>query len=357
MQRFTSTRFFGVLLFLLSVTVITLIVTADEEVPSPSPADRYQQALNLYYQGEFYQSLDLMATLVRDNPADKEIRFDLTYLLREAGRFPEAISHLSHLVKTHPNQTAYWHALLATTYLAGDYYRVLALKTPEASAETSFWKGLAAYELGVYALAKDHLQQVVTLAPFHPLAYYYLGLINLAEKDFAQAKTNLTQALTQDPNLFIALYELARAYLGLGDYKAAYNRLKQTERVAPGNPQIQAELQNLIAAHPQLLVEEEKEAAAHRKTAAVPRAVPLAGETTGMTTVRVGLAEQVHSLWAKTGGPFRLATVSASKTLTGDPQTILRFSFSPQGRIQIYNDQDKLLLETTEPVNLSYADP
>lgn len=356
MQRLTSTRFYGVLLLLVIVAVITLIVAAYEDA-TPTTMDRYQKALDLYYQGEFYQSLDLMATVVRANPADEGIRFDLTYLLREAGRFDEAISHLTHLVNTNPNQTAYWNALLATTYLAGNYYQVLAIKPPEASAESAFWKGLAAYELGVYVLAKDHLQQVITLSPFHPLAYYFLGMINLAEEDFAKAKTNLTQALTQDPNLFVALYELARADLGLGNYKAAYNRLKQAERVAPGNPQIQAELQNLVAAHPQLVVEEEKEAATHRKTAAAPRAVPLAGDPTGMTTVRIGLAEQVHTLWAKTGGPFRLTAASGTEMLTGAPQIILRFSFSPQGRIQVYNDRDHLLLESAEPVNLSYTDP
>ena len=121
----------------------------------------------------------------------------------------------------------------------------------------------------------------------------------------------------------MAQYELARADLGLGDYKTAYNRLKQAERVSPDNPQIQTELQNLLAAHPQLLVEEEKEAVTHRQIAAAPRAVPLAGETTGMTTVRIGLAEQVKSLWAKTGGAFTLTTASGTKAITGNPQTIL----------------------------------
>ena len=72
--------------------------------------------------------------------------------------------------------------------------------------------------------------------PFYPLVYYYLGLINLAEKDFSTAKTNLTKALTQDPNLFAARYDLARAYLGLGEYKAAYNRLKQAKASLRGIP-------------------------------------------------------------------------------------------------------------------------
>lgn len=356
MQYLTSTRFYGVLLLLVIFTIITLITTASEN-PASTVEERYQQALDLYYQGEFYQSLDLMATIIRDNPVNDRIRFDLTYLLRESGRFPEAINHLTHLVNTNPNQEAYRNALLATSYLAGNYYQVLAIKSPKDSVEASFWKGLAAYDLGVYVLAKDHLARVVELSSFHPLAYYYLGLINLAEKDFAQAKTNLTRALTQDPNLFVARYDLARAYLGLGDYKAAYNRLKQAERASPNNPQIQMDLQNLLAAHPQLLVEEEKAAATHRETAAAPRAVPLEGDPTGITTVRIGLAEQVETLWAKTGGAFKLTTASGKVALSGNPQTILKFTFNSKGRIQVYDETKKLLLDTSEAVLLSYSDP
>ncbi|NLW55467.1 MAG: SpoIID/LytB domain-containing protein [Firmicutes bacterium] len=356
MQRLTSTRFYGVLLLLVSLTIITFITTAQER-NTPSTKERYQQAIDLYYQGEFAQSLDLISALVQDNPANEDIRFDLTYLLREAGRFSEALKHLTHLINSNPDQPAYRNAFLATAYLAGDYYRVLATKGPEDSVEASFWKGLCAYELGVYVLAKDHLEKVVELSPFHPLAYYYLGLINLAEKDFAAAKTNLTQALRQDPNLFVAQYELARAYLGLGDYKTAYNRLKQAERTSPDNPQIQMELQHLVAAHPKLLVEEEKEAATHRQTAAAPRAVPLPGETTGMTTVRIGLAEQVNALWAKTGGTFKLTTAAGRELLTGKRQTIIRFTFSPAGRIQVYDETENLLFETKEALLLSYNDP
>lgn len=356
MPRLTSIRLYVILLLLVMITVVTLFATAYED-PAPSTEEQYRHAIDLYYQGEFEQSLELMATIVRNNPANDRIRFDFTYLLREAGQLREAIYHLTHLVNTNPHQAAYRNALLATSYLAGNYYRVLSLKGPEDSAEAAFWKGLAAYDLGVYVLAKDHLEKAVALSPFQPLAYYFLGLINLAEKDYAQAKTNLTQALRQDPNLFVAQYELARADLGLGDYKTAYNRLKQAERVSPDNPQIQTELQNLLAAHPQLLVEEEKEAVTHRQTAAAPRAVPLAGETTGMTTVRIGLAEQVKSLWAKTGGAFTLTTASGTKAITGNPQTILRFTFNPQGRIQAHDDRDRLLLESAEPVLLFYNDP
>ena len=74
MQYLTSTRFYGVLLLLVIFTIITLITTASEN-PASTVEERYQQALDLYYQGEFYQSLDLMATIIRDNPVNDRIQF------------------------------------------------------------------------------------------------------------------------------------------------------------------------------------------------------------------------------------------------------------------------------------------
>ncbi|HBR33478.1 MAG TPA: hypothetical protein DD734_02525 [Firmicutes bacterium] len=352
MPRFTYRRLVGVLLLL---TLISLLVTAKGDQTS-APENQHQTAIDLYYQGDFYGSLDLLATIVRDNPSNDEIRFDLTYLLREAGQFPEALEHLTHLVASSPSNPTYRHALLETTYLAGDYYQVLALKSPEESVEASFWKGLAAYDLEAFALAKDHLERVVELSSFHPLAYYFLGLINLTEQDFTLAKTNLTKALTQDPNLFTARYDLARAYLGLGEVKAAYSRLKQLDSASPGNVQVQTDLENLLAASPHLEVEEKAAAATNRQIAAAPRVVPLA-DPTGMTIIRVGLAEQVDTLWVKTGGDFTVATTSLPKALTGAPQTILGFTFNAKGQIQIYDEKDKMLLATTEPVLLSYTDP
>ncbi|HBR30014.1 MAG TPA: hypothetical protein DD789_11340, partial [Firmicutes bacterium] len=143
MPRFTYRRLVGVLLLL---TLISLLVTAKGDQTS-APENQHQTAIDLYYQGDFYGSLDLLATIVRDNPSNDEIRFDLTYLLREAGQFREALEHLTHLVASSPSNPTYRHALLETTYLAGDYYQVLALKSPEESVEASFWKGLAAYDL------------------------------------------------------------------------------------------------------------------------------------------------------------------------------------------------------------------
>jgi len=337
------------------IAIITFIVQAAEERTLPTE-EWYREAINRYYQGDLTASVELLTRIVEAEPENETARFDLTYLLREAGRLSEASSHLRYLLAVNPASTSYYEAYLATAYLAGKYYQVLAVKGTAETAETSFWKGLAAYELGVYPLAKDHLEQALKQSSFHPLAYYYLGLINLAENDFPAAKTNLTQALTQDPNLFVARYDLARAYLGLGDYRAAYNRLKQAESAAPGNPRIQQELTTLLAAHPQLQTEEEAAAAATRKVANAPRAEGMVEKTPGMSMVRIGLAEQVKNLWVKTGAAFRLSSAAGGE-LSGGPQTILQFTFTTAGRIQVYDEAGNLLLESAERLVLSYQDP
>ncbi|NLY90228.1 MAG: SpoIID/LytB domain-containing protein [Firmicutes bacterium] len=346
---------YGALLLAVMIAIITFIVQAAEEQTLPTE-ELYQEAINRYYQGEFTASLDLLTRIVQAEPKNDTVRFDLTYLLREAGRFSEALTHLRYLMAADPSAMAYHEAYLVTAYLAGKYYQVLTAKVPEETAEISFWKGLAAYELEVYPLAKDHLERAVQRSSFNPLAYYYLGLIYLAEKNFAAAKTNLTQALTQDPNLFVARYDLARAYLGLGDYRAAYSRLKQAESAAPGNPRIQQELTMLLTAHPQLQTEEQAAAAVNRKVAAAPKAEAVAEKTPGMKMVRVGLAEQVETLWAKTGADFRLVSATG-KEISGGPQTILQFTFAPEGRIRVYTEAGDLLLESAERLVLSYRDP
>ncbi len=355
MPSVVTRRRYGALLLVVMITIITFIAQATEE-RTPSTEALYQEAIDRYYQGEFTASLDLMARIVQADPKNEAVRFDLTYLLREAGQLPEALAHLRYLMAANPSSAAYYEAYLATAYLAGKYYQVLTAKAPEETAEVSFWKGLAAYELEAFSRAKDLLEQAVKLSPFNPLAYYYLGLINLAEKDFATAKTNLTQALTQDPNLFVARYELARAYLGLGEYKAAYNRLKQAESVAPGNLRIQQELTALLAAHPQLLADEQAAAAVERHVAAAPKAETVAEKTPGMKMVRVGLAEQVKILWTKTGADFRLVSTAGGE-VAGGPQTILQFSFTPEGRIRVYAEGGNLLLESADRLVLSYQDP
>ena len=90
-----------------------------------------------------------MARIVQADPKNEAVRFDLTYLLREAGQLPEALAHLRYLMATNPSSAAYYEAYLATAYLAGKYYQVLTTKAPEETAEVSS-KGLAAYELEAF---------------------------------------------------------------------------------------------------------------------------------------------------------------------------------------------------------------
>ena len=153
MPRLTSIRLYVILLLLVMITVVTLFATAYED-PAPSTEEQYRHAIDLYYQGEFEQSLELMATIVRNNPANDRIRFDFTYLLREAGRLREAIYHLHPPGEHQSTPSGIPQRLTGHLLFGRSLLPVLILKSPEDSAEAAFWKGLAAYDLGVYVLAK-----------------------------------------------------------------------------------------------------------------------------------------------------------------------------------------------------------
>ncbi|NLW56664.1 MAG: SpoIID/LytB domain-containing protein [Firmicutes bacterium] len=338
-------------LVLLMIALITLIVSSQEDKENSTEL-RFRAAVNRYYQGDFETSIRQLENLVRAYPRQEKIRFNLVYLLREAGRFSEALEHLTYLRKINPVEEQYQQAYLTTTYLAGRAAEVLKLEGDKT--EDLFWKGLAAYDLQDYKQAATYLAAALEQADFNPLANYYMGLISLEKEDFSTARTYLIKALTQDPNLMVARYDLARAELGRQDYRAAYYRLKQAEAAAPRNQQIQTDLKNLLAAHPYLLDEERKEEETGRIIAAAPSVVPV---TPGGTTIRIGLAEKVGQIFTKTGAAFRLTSTTGSELLSGAAQTILKFTFSPAGKIQVYDAQDQLLATAESTLVLSYRDP
>lgn len=347
-------RFFRAYRFYLVFIILSLIawmVTAQESKENVT-GDRFQEAIDLYYQGDFETSVKQLETLVRINPRQEETRFNLVCLLCEAGRFPEALEHLAYLRKLNPEEVKYQRTYLSTTYLAGRSEEVI--KLGQNNAEDIFWKGLAAYDTQDYEQAHTFLEAVLERADFNPLANYYMGLICLEKKDFSSARTYLIKALTQDPNLTVARYDLARAELGRKDYEAAYYRLKQAEATAPRNQNIQTDLKNLLATHPYLLEEESKREETSRLISAAPSVVPVKPEG---TKIKIGLAEKVGRIFTKTGAAYRLTSKTGAELLSGAAQTILKFTFSPAGKINVYNEQDKLLVTSDSALVLSYQDP
>ncbi len=354
MQLKISNSYRLMLVFSLLIT-IAWMVTAQENKKTLANKVNLQEAIKLYYQGDFDHSINLFATIVKTDPNAENARLNLARLLREAGRLEEALEHLDYLIKTHPTTSKYQSAYLTTAYLAGQNESILTAKLEEETAVDLFWKGLAYYDLKDYDHSHTLLVRSLEHSDFNPLANYFLGLINLEKNNFMKAKDYLTIALTQDPNLVAARYELARAYLGLEDYKSAYKRLKQAQTASPSNKKIQVELEKLLTAHPDLQEEEKKEEATSRLISSAPIVEPV--DRTAVPQIRIGLAENVGLIFMKTSADFRLTSDSGVELLSGSPQTILKFVFSPEGRTKVYDEQEHLLLTSTDSLILSYLEP
>jgi SpoIID/LytB domain protein len=346
-----TSKFNHFLLFLLLFSVITCVLIAGENKATDTK-DQFLKAISLYYQGDFNQSLELLRNLVKAEPNNENNRINLVRLLREAGELEEALEHLSYLLEHNPNPS-YQSAYLTTAYLSGQANIISLSKQQEETAEDCLWKGLTWYDLKDYEQAQNLLERSLQIKR-SSLANYFLGLIYLEKKDFQQAKSYLTRSLNEEPNLIPARYNLARTFLELKDYKGAYKRLKQIEASSPWNTDIQRTLKELVTDHPYLIEEEETKKKTSRAIAIVPSAEPF--EQWGIPEIKIGLAEKTSVIYVKTGAEYLLSTNSGKKVNSGPAQTILKFVFSSKGNIEVYNEQDLLLLSSANPLVLSYQE-
>ncbi len=346
-----SSKFHHILLYLLLFSVLTWVLIAGEN-KAIATKNRFREAISLYYRGDFDQSLNLFRELVKVDPHNENNRINLVRLLREAGELEEALEHLRYLLEHNPDPI-YQSAYLKTSYLAGQSSIIPPTEQQKETAEDLLWKGLVCYDLKEYDQAQNLLENSLQLKRTS-LANYFLGLIHLEKYNFEQAKTYLTRALNQEPNLIPARYELTRTFLELKDYKEAYRRLKQIAASAPWNTNIRLTLENLTAEHPFLLEEEETKKETSRTISIVPSAEPF--DQTGIPEIKIGLAEKTRMIYIKTGAKYLLSTNSGKELNSGPAQTILKFVFSSRGNIEVYNEQDSLLLSSANPLVLSYQE-
>jgi tetratricopeptide (TPR) repeat protein len=131
-------------------------------------------------------------------------------------------------------QNPAWPASLGETYARlGDL--VSALQSYEratqlAPRDSLYWRLLATfcleYNLQVDTIGLPAAEQAQKLAPDDPLALDVLGWSQLGAGKPWEAVQTLLKALELAPDLALAHYHLALAYLQTGDRTAAYNELK-----------------------------------------------------------------------------------------------------------------------------------
>ena len=91
-----------------------------------------------------------------------------------------------------------------------------------------------AYQKHEFDIAKNYLSQIPENL-LTPSAYYLIGQICVANKDYQKATDYLTKALEFSPNEIQFLYALASAYYFLGWFDEAIKTLNKAKLLKPDN--------------------------------------------------------------------------------------------------------------------------
>src|SRR5437868_8293214 len=117
-----------------------------------------------------------------------------------------------------------------------------ALKTdPKLTLRARFPLAVALSELKRFDEARKELQTVQRETGEHPNVFYYLGRIDLEQRNFAGAIANLTRAATQPP-FPDTPYFLGYAYFKQGDLTSAQKWLEQAAQAMPRDARVEYQL-------------------------------------------------------------------------------------------------------------------
>ncbi len=339
--------------FLLALTILS--VSVSNTLHATTPDMDFDSAFSTYYSKNLNLSLDKFRQLLQDHPSDQKITLDLIQLLRETGQYNAAISQLQFLANQEPYNLNYRRNLIQMNYLAGKYDETIRISQhPDLAADELFWRGLALAESGEKDQALQTLTDSLAKEPFNPMAYYKLGELYQKSGDYQKSAISFKKAASQEPNLTSLYFPLAQVYIALQNYSSAYNLLINAKTIYPWDQNITFTLKQLLVDHPELFTKPEKEAQKRRLVATVPQVIPILKEREKIPDIRIGLAEKVSKFYLKTGGNFTI--LAGDNRYQGLSQSVL-FIQQSVDRIQIMNDQNKLLFTSNKTICLKYDSP
>ena len=150
-------------------------------------------------------------------------------------RFEDAITAYERSIAYQPDW-AYSHAALASAYAnmhryteALDAYKVAVGLAPNDEM-IHHQLGNVYSKRGEHAAAVRHQLQAIAIAPEFASAHYQLGLLYAQEKRWPDAIVSYQAAYTHDETLVEVLYNLAQAYLRVGDTSAARQQMARFEK-------------------------------------------------------------------------------------------------------------------------------
>ena len=125
--------------------------------------------------------------------------------------------------------------------VAVDEFRAALAIDPTLVLRAQFPLAVALFEQHKSAEARRELEAVRRVAGDHPNVLYYLGRLDIDDRNFEGAITNLNQAMAKPPFPDTAYY-LGFAYFKQGDLPNAEKWLKEAQKINPRDPSIPYQL-------------------------------------------------------------------------------------------------------------------
>lgn len=320
------------------------------------PGPDITAAVTLYYENKIDACLEKFRSLAVANPDDIPVRLNLIRVLREAGKYSEAIAQSNSLLRQNPEDPRIRLIALQAAYLAGKPDETVKMIPKEnLKGEEFYWYGLALADLGREDEARQMLEDYLAFPSYNPMAFFKLGQLYRKSANYAAAMTFYRKALTQEPELTIVFYPLAQTYIALGDYQSAYYFLCNATSICPWNKDLSTAFQKLVSKHPEVLNQPPAKEESP-KVIIPPQVTPVPEGQVQIPQIRIGLAERVIRAFVKTGDQFLVVNPTGSKKFQGEPQMLLDIR-SIDGFVKIYDQYGTLLIKSTLGLTLTYANP
>lgn len=163
---------------------------------------------------------------IRLSPDSPDLMVSLGEAYLAAGRLPDAEAEFRSTISANKDYLPA-HIGLATVYRRQHQYpQAIAESTQILVAEPKAFnalleRGISFYESGDTESARRDFNAFSQAVPGRPDGFYYLGLIDLDQKQYESAVTSLRKMLDLAPDSCDGQTHLARAYISLGNLDAA----------------------------------------------------------------------------------------------------------------------------------------
>lgn len=320
-----------------------------------------------WYEGDLDTAVETYRALVAKNPENENYRLSLVVLLRQQGAIEEALQHSADLTGELQVEHEMNLALagiapatpLDTTETERTDHPTELDDHGAAAARYHFWRGVRYVAGGMYSQASHHFTRTLETAEggHFPYAHYALGRLAAGRSDYAAAHDAYHNALRQDGNLTEVFVPLARAHWELGDHRAAWDQLERARIALPWDDTIPQLLAVWEDQRPALTADSDTRDAVRRAEATPPRVASATEAYRDAEVLRVGLVENLDSVYLKTGGPFVLSVEGeiVHERADTDGSTVLHVR-SRRDEIAVTVENGETLYRGADTVRVGYRD-